>query len=189
MSILLSEESLECLRFARRKTLASVEYFTVCGSNIVFGEVLVNFSHECIKITNAYDEVLFFDEKEEGGVLSCSLAPKERHRSYAYASHPYSGAVRRYLIGEKVTSVEVVREHDFDPEDGCTFDMDAVIAFRTPYRLICFSRDCWSNADFAVDLSLPPDADLVSVARSQDRWIEDADGSDGLRVTREVIVL
>ena len=191
MSALLTTEAFSLLSSIKGKSLKSLEYHpSLIREGEAFELLRVNLAQSSVLITCFQERRLYFDEEED---VACFGLERSDPKVPLYGNSPMlaemNAGVRRYLVGERVTGVEVVREHVVDPEDGEAFDMDVTIALRTPHQTVSLSRQAWFHEEIDVRTGLAPDADAASVQPLERTTLINHMTQDDLRVTREVIVL
>ena len=191
MSALLTAEAFSLLSSMKGKTIKSLEYqpSLICEGE-VFELLRVNLARFSVLVTCFQGRRLYFDEEEDVACFECKRSdPKVPLYGTSPMLAEMNAGVRRYLVGERVTGVEVVREHAVDPEDGEAFDMDVTIALRTPHQTVSLSREAWFHEEIDVRTGLAPDADAASIQPLERTTLVDGMTQDDLRVTREVIAL
>ena len=190
MSAIMSDADMKLLSSLKGKTLASVEYEPLdVTAGDTYERVRLATPRLALDVTCCQEPALLYDIMEDVSVLRVARADPGTPFYTCGKSLHLNASVRRYLVGERVTGVEVVREHVVDPEDGESFDMDVTIALRTPHQTVSLSRGIWFDEVIDVRTGLATDANAASVQPIERTTLVDGMTQDDLRVTREVIVL
>ena len=188
MDVAMTQEMLDVLAGLKGKTLKSLEYEPEAfdGSE-TYELVKVNLGGSAIMLTCLWQLEPVFDDMGDAAPLLCEAA---NPTAPLYDPRPgESLRSRRYLVGERITGVEVVRERVTDLGYGDTFLMDVTVAIRTRYRTVAVSKTAFDTEELAVHLDGIPDVDAASIQPTDDIWLQLEGGEPVFGVEREVIVL
>ena len=186
----MTTEELAVLGSAKGKVLKSLE--CVCDMHddmLVWCVARLNFGRSAIEATTLLEAISYFGDVEDGGVFRCRLADLKVPFDPMIVESTRPRSAHKYLIDEKVLSVEVVHEHVVDPADGATFDSDIAIVLRTPWRAVALSRGIWFEEYMVVHLDLPPDVNAKAIQPLDMNWDLRDVAEPSLIIEREVIVL
>ena len=211
VSAIMTDSDMTLLAGLKGRTLKSLEYEPIVGKSACDGLLRVNTGGHSLAVTCLWEAASVFGEpEEEVAVFHCvasdpaeplyrmpgnsdiaalagdsTRVPGTLLHELDLMRHPHK--TRRYLVGERITGVEVVRERFDDLECGECFEMDVTIALRTKHGVVSFSRGRWFDETIDVGLGLPVDVDVAAISPREKTWphltAEDLETCEFVRAT------
>lgn len=184
-----SDEMLKTLANMKGKTFKSFECALRKGDGWMSsaGNVRFNLGQYAIDLRCFPHDVVIRGELEEMPYFTCEKVPLDSEFVPYVVSSP-----KAYMVGERVTGVDVVRDSIEVTGDGedVRLDLDVALAIRTSGHAYTFSRGIWFDEEIDIAIS---DGEVVipyTVEECDDDWTDDPEeGSAVAKTTRTMIRL